>query len=277
MRERNRCLLPSASAAAVPRLVVGLLVTATLVLGAEEERLIGWQGETYTPGFRGGIDPRKEAALVPSVEVLSWSPRAFIFHNFLTPKECLYLIQKAAPTMVKSTVVNSATGRSKDSRMRTSSGTFLRRGEDEVIRTIEERIAHHTFVPVDHGEGFQVLHYARGQKYDAHNDFFHDEWNTRNGGQRLATMLMYLTDVEIGGETVFPAADANVNQPGYDELSKCGKAGVGFRPKRGDAILFWSMKPDATLDQKSLHAGCPVIKGNKWSATKWMRVHPYRA
>ncbi|BAF10504.1 Os02g0827100, partial [Oryza sativa Japonica Group] len=40
---------------------------------------------------------------------------------------------------------------------------------------------------------------------------------------------------------------------------------------------FWSMKPDATLDPLSLHGGCPVIKGNKWSSTKWMHVREYKA
>jgi prolyl 4-hydroxylase len=44
----------------------------------------------------------------------------------------------------------------------------------------------------DHGEGLQVLHYEVGQKYEAHYDYFHDTFNTKNGGQRIATVLMYL-------------------------------------------------------------------------------------
>lgn len=77
--------------------------------------------------------------------------------------------------MRKSTVVDSSTGGSKDSRfehlpkfqfrdvtssvmlillhghicrVRTSSGMFLRRGQDKIIRTIEKRIADYTFIPV---------------------------------------------------------------------------------------------------------------------------------
>ncbi|KAJ8513385.1 hypothetical protein OPV22_003819 [Ensete ventricosum] len=138
-------------------------------------------------------------------EVLSWEPRAFIYHNFLSKKECDYLIELAKPHMEKSTVVDSATGRSKDSRVRTSSGMFLRRGKDKIIHAIEKRIADYTFIPVEHGEGLQVLHYEVGQKYDPHYDYFHDEFNTKNGGQRIATLLMYLSDVEEGGETVFPS------------------------------------------------------------------------
>ncbi|WOL07200.1 putative prolyl 4-hydroxylase 3 [Canna indica] len=211
-------------------------------------------------------------------EVISWEPRAFLYHNFLSKKECEYLIELAKPHMAKSTVVDSATGQSKDSRVRTSSGMFLRRGQDKIIRTIEKRIADYTFIPVEHGEGFQVLHYEVGQKYEPHYDYFLDEYNTKNGGQRIATLLMYLSDVEEGGETVFPSAKVNSSfLPWYNELSDCGKKGLSVKPKMGDALLFWSMKPDATLDPYSLHGGCPVTEGNKWSATKWMRVHEYKA
>ncbi|EXC35294.1 Prolyl 4-hydroxylase subunit alpha-1 [Morus notabilis] len=212
------------------------------------------------------------------VEVISWEPRAFIYHNFLTKEECEYLINLAMPNMKKSTVVDSETGKSKDSRVRTSSGTFLARGRDKVIRTIEKRIADFTFIPVEHGEGLQILHYEVGQKYEPHFDYFLDDFNTQNGGQRMATLLMYLSDVEEGGETVFPAAKGNFSSvPWWNELSDCGKKGLSVKPKRGDALLFWSMKPDATLDPSSLHGGCPVIKGNKWSSTKWMRANEYKA
>ncbi|KAM7517306.1 hypothetical protein LguiA_006889 [Lonicera macranthoides] len=210
-------------------------------------------------------------------EVLSWEPRAFIYHNFLSKEECDYLIDLAKPHMVKSSVVDSKTGQSKDSRVRTSSGTFLRRGRDKIIQDIEKRIADFTFIPADHGEGLQVLHYEVGQKYEPHYDYFLDEFNTKNGGQRIATVLMYLTDVEEGGETVFPAAKANFSSvPWWNELSDCAKKGLSVKPKMGDALLFWSMRPDATLDPSSLHGGCPVIKGNKWSSTKWLHVEEYR-
>lgn len=44
----------------------------------------------------------------------------------------------------------------------------------------------------EHGEGLQILHYEVGQKYEPHYDYFLDEFNTQNGGQRMATLLMYL-------------------------------------------------------------------------------------
>ncbi|KAH7849985.1 hypothetical protein Vadar_025957 [Vaccinium darrowii] len=188
------------------------------------------------------------------IEVISWEPRAFVYHNFLSKDECEYLITLAKPHMEKSSVVDSTTGQSKDSRVRTSSGTFLARGRDKVVRTIEKRIADFTFIPVEHGEGLQILHYEVGQKYEPHFDYFLDEFNTKNGGQRIATVLMYLSDVEEGGETVFPAAKGNFSAvPWWNELSQCGKEGLSVKPKMGDALLFWSMKPDATLDPSSLH------------------------
>lgn len=81
----------------------------------------------------------------------------------------------------------------------------------------------------------------------------------------LAVFLMYVSalfflcnwnrsDVEEGGETIFP--DANVNSSSlswYNELSECARKGLAVKPKMGDALLFWSMKPDATLDPLSLH------------------------
>ncbi|URD71960.1 P4Hc [Musa troglodytarum] len=205
--------------------------------------------------------------------------KCFLLDNTTASKEeCEYIIQLAKPHMKKSTVVNSTTGGSEDSSVRTSSGMFLQRGRDKIIRSIEKRIADYTFIPVEHGEGLQVLHYEVGQKYEPHLDYFADEFNTKNGGQRIATFLMYLSDVEEGGETVFPNAKVNSSSlPGYNELSDCGKAGLALKPKMGDALLFWSMKPDATMDPLSLHGACPVIKGNKWSAPKWMRLHEYKA
>ncbi|XP_047336359.1 probable prolyl 4-hydroxylase 10 [Impatiens glandulifera] len=210
-------------------------------------------------------------------EAISWEPRAFVYHNFLSKKECEHLINLAKPSLVKSVVVDNETGKSRDSRVRTSSGTFLARGVDKIIHKIEQRIADYTFIPIENGEGLQVLHYEVGQKYEPHFDYFLDQFNTKNGGQRVATLLMYLSDVEEGGETVFPNAKGNYSAvPWWNELSKCGKEGLSVKPKMGDALMFWNLKPDASLDPSSLHGGCPVIKGNKWSSTKWMHVEEFK-
>ncbi|KAL8059299.1 hypothetical protein ABFX02_03G076800 [Erythranthe guttata] len=210
------------------------------------------------------------------MEVLSWEPRAFLYHHFLSKEECEHLINLAKPHMVKSSVVDTKTGKSIDSRIRTSSGMFFKRGHDTVIRDIEKRIADYSQIPLEHGEGIQVLHYELGQKYEPHYDYFLDEFHTKNGDQRVATLLMYLSDVEEGGETVFPVAKGNFSSlPGWNEMSECAKKGLSVKPKMRDALLFWSLKPDATLDPSSLHGACPVIRGNKWSATKWMHLHEY--
>lgn len=50
----------------------------------------------------------------------------------------------------------------------------------------------------------QILHYENGQKYEPHFDYFHDQVNLELGGHRVATVLMYLSNVKKGGETVFP-------------------------------------------------------------------------
>jgi len=255
-------------------LMIMLLLGLVAVPGGSRRRSMdeGAVVELKLPLHRHG----DENPLAPWVEVLSWEPRAFLYHHFLTQEECNHLIELARPSLVKSTVVDSATGKSKDSRVRTSSGTFLMRGQDAVIKRIEKRIADFTFIPVEQGEGLQVLQYRESEKYEAHYDYFHDAFNTRNGGQRIATVLMYLSNVEEGGETVFPAAKVNSSEvPDWDKRSQCAKAGISVRPRMGDALLFWSMKPDATLDPTSLHGGCPVIRGTKWSATKWLHVEKY--
>ncbi|GAU24949.1 hypothetical protein TSUD_311840 [Trifolium subterraneum] len=104
-------------------------------------------------------------------------------------EECEYMINLAKPFMAKSSVVDSKTGKSTESRVRTSSGMFLKRGKDKIIQTIERRIADFTFIPVENGEGLQVLHYGVGEKYEPHYDYFLDAFNTKNGGQRVATAV----------------------------------------------------------------------------------------
>ncbi|KAI4351552.1 hypothetical protein L6164_005909 [Bauhinia variegata] len=219
-------------------------------------------------GSSVGVDPTR-------VTQLSWSPRAFIYKKFLSDEECDHLINLAKDKLEKSMVADNDSGKSIMSEVRTSSGMFLSKAQDEIVSDIEARIAAWTFLPVENGESIQILHYENGQKYEPHFDFFHDKANQELGGHRIATVLMYLSNVEKGGETVFPKAEAKMSQPKDEDWSECAKKGYAVKPEKGDALLFFSLHLDATTDSRSLHGSCPVIEGEKWSATKWIHVRDF--
>ncbi|XP_077210173.1 putative prolyl 4-hydroxylase 7 isoform X2 [Tasmannia lanceolata] len=215
-----------------------------------------------------GFDPTR-------VTQLSWHPRAFFYKGFLSDEECDHLIQLATGKLAKSTVADNQSGKSIMSKVRTSSGMFLTKGQDETVTTIEHRIAAWTFLPTENGEAIQILRYEHGEKYEPHFDYFHDKTNQILGGHRIATVLMYLSNVEMGGETIFPYSEAMETQLKDDTWSDCAKDGYAVKARKGDALLFFGLHPNATTDPDSLHGSCPVIKGEKWSATKWIHVRSF--
>ncbi|KAL9277887.1 hypothetical protein ACSQ67_024899 [Phaseolus vulgaris] len=226
------------------------------------------------------------------VKQVSWKPRAFVYEGFLTDLECDHLISIAKSELKRSAVADNLSGDSTLSDVRTSSGMFISKNKDPIISGIEDKISSWTFLPKENGEDIQVLRYEHGQKYDPHYDYFTDKINIVRGGHRIATVLMYLTNVTKGGETVFPSAEESPRRRGSEtsiDLSECAKKGIAggqldqhllllvflLKPRRGDALLFFSLHTNATPDTSSLHAGCPVIEGEKWSATKWIHVDSF--
>jgi len=190
------------------------------------------------------------------------APRVVLFGDLLDASECDALVEASRGKLERSTVLNPATGERDVGMERTSSGTYFRRGEHPLVTTIEQRIAELTGHPVEHGEPLQILHYLPGAEYKPHYDWF-DPAQAGNqavlaqGGQRVATVVMYLNDVESGGSTVFP-------QVGLDVL-----------PRKGNAVFFAYKNPGEAPDPRSLHGGTPVAAGEKWIATKWIRERAY--
>ncbi|GAA0183415.1 protein modifying enzyme [Lithospermum erythrorhizon] len=162
------------------------------------------------------------------VTQISWKPRAFLYRNFLTEEECEHLKKLARDKLKKSMVADNESGKSVESKVRTSSGMFLRKHQDEIVSGIETRLAAWTFLPEENGEAMQILHYENGQKYEPHFDYFHDKVNQVMGGHRIATILMYLSQVEKGGETVFPNSE-EIQVKG-DDWSECAKQGYAGKP-----------------------------------------------
>lgn len=239
---------------------LALLLLAAIVLSRAVSHAHGGGGGFYDPA---------------SVTQLSSRPRAFLYSGFLSDTECDHLVSLAKGSMEKSMVADNDSGKSVASQARTSSGTFLAKREDEIVSAIEKRVAAWTFLPEENAESLQVLRYETGQKYDAHFDYFHDRNNLKLGGQRVATVLMYLTDVKKGGETVFPDAEGSHLQYKDETWSECSRSGLAVKPKKGDALLFFNLHVNATADTGSLHGSCPVIEGEKWSATKWIHVRSF--
>ena len=184
------------------------------------------------------------------------SPQVVVFGALLSDEECEALIELARPRLARSLTVETRTGGEEVNSARTSQGMFFQRGESELIARIEARIARLLNWPVENGEGLQVLRYGPGAEYKPHYDYFDPgEPGTptilKRGGQRVGTVVMYLGEPEKGGATVFP------------------DIGLEVGPKRGCAVFFSYDRPHPST--RTLHGGAPVIAGEKWIATKWLR------
>jgi prolyl 4-hydroxylase len=137
---------------------------------------------------------------------------------------------------------------------------FFERGENEIVARLEQRIATLVKWPLEFGEGLQILRYAPGAQYRPHYDYFDPcEPGTptilKRGGQRLATLVMYLQEPEQGGATTFP------------------DIGLEVAPVRGTGVFFCYDRADPATH--SLHGGAPVLAGEKWVATKWLREREF--
>lgn len=192
------------------------------------------------------------------------SPRVYVCPHFLSDDQCDHIIRLARPSLQRATVVDpNSTNNLVDSR-RTSLGTWLTQSmRDHVVRTLERRIAEVTQIPERNGEGFQILYYSIGAEYQPHYDYFDPSTpggraHFNRGGQRVATFLIYLNTTEKGGETIFPRAQVSV------------------APEKGKAVLFYNVNPVGKEDPMSFHGGMPVIQGEKWLLTRWIRAGEFR-
>ena len=119
-------------------------------------------------------------------------------------------------------------------------------------------------LPLEHGEGLQLLHYGPECHSSPHYDFLVPQ-NVANrtsiarSGQRVSTLVIYLNDVPAGGATAFP------------------ELGLTVTPRQGHAVYFEYANGTGQLDHATLHAGAAVEMGEKWVLTKWMRARPFVA
>jgi prolyl 4-hydroxylase len=198
------------------------------------------------------LDERGYPRTTPNRRQLSISPEVWAFDDFATPAECRYLMATAAPLLEQSVVVDPGTGQPRPHPIRTSEGAvFPWVSADLVITALNQRIAAASGTGAECGEPLQILRYRPGQEYRPHMDALPAGEN-----QRVLTMLVYLNEGYEGGETFFT------------------RTGLKFAGKEGSGLLFCNALSGGFPDPNAQHAGLPVVKGEKFIASRWIRERP---
>lgn len=183
-------------------------------------------------------------------KTISANPQVELIHALFGPEECRYVQMLAKPWLKPAKVYSESGGSRLDPLRDAKSMAFVPMAEDLVIQSINHCIAAAAGFPVAWGEPLHVMHYGPGQQFRPHHDA---NGPGRGNRRRIATALLYLNDDYAGGETDFPELEIRV------------------RGSTGDLLVFHNMLDFDVPDPRLVHAGMPVISGEKWLATRWIR------
>ena len=237
-------------------------------------------GNYMIPGVRIGYEQTNSFG--HRITTLSLRPLVFRVSNFLTHDECDHIKLRAEPHLKQSLTSKMDHDLDKpDSTWRTSEQYFLPSQEDDIISSIDSRVADLTKTQVNQQEQVQVLRYLEGQFYKQHTDYFDpslykgqpDVLDSIEHGEsnRYITVLWYLSNVSSGGYTLFPKSFNVTHRREDEDCFDDDSVALKVPPSKGDVIVFYSLFADRSLDETSLHAACPVGAGEtKWAANKWI-------
>ncbi|NXT50006.1 P4HA3 hydroxylase, partial [Pluvianellus socialis] len=197
--------------------------------------------------------------LQPAKKETVWiRPYVALYHDFVSDAEAETIKGLAGPWLQRSVVASGE--KQQKAEYRISKSAWLKDTADPVVRTLEQRIAAVTGLDLrpPYAEYLQVVNYGLGGHYEPHFDHATSRKSPlyrMKSGNRIATVMIYLSAVEAGGSTAFVYANFSV-------------------PVVKNAALFWwNLRRNGDGDGDTLHAGCPVLAGDKWVANKWIHEH----
>lgn len=201
--------------------------------------------------------PSLEPPPSKSARLLHLDPAVLVVDDFMPHAECDRLMELARSG--EAYEVQSATFSALTASARTSTTWYVHHTE---VPELVGRVCELTGVAPSTLEEPQIVRYRVGQRFGWHFDEV-PKAQLENGGQRLATLLVYLCDVPAGGGTAFR------------DLSAAGQPSLSVQPRKGRALLFFPAAADGTPDDRTLHAGEPVLQGEKWIAQLWLHERAY--
>ncbi|XP_063123235.1 prolyl 4-hydroxylase subunit alpha-3 isoform X2 [Rattus norvegicus] len=191
-------------------------------------------------------------------EVIHLRPLVALYHDFVSDEEAQKIRELAEPWLQRSVVASGE--KQLQVEYRISKSAWLKDTVDPVLVTLDRRIAALTGLDIQppYAEYLQVVNYGIGGHYEPHFDHATSPSSPlykMKSGNRVATLMIYLSSVEAGGATAFIYGNFSV-------------------PVVKNAALFWwNLHRSGEGDDDTLHAGCPVLVGDKWVANKW--IHEY--
>ena len=183
-----------------------------------------------------------------------WDPPVIV-DSVLTPDECKYIIDTATPLFTRSGVVGSSV----PDATRTSETAWIKK-DDPIAQKVFQKVLELTGKSIENCENLQVVRYQPGTYYKAHHDSCCDDSEgcqefEKAGGQRVATLLIYLNSEFTDGQTHFPR---------HGDLK--------LKADPGSAIFFRPLARDMNkCHPKALHAGLPISTGTKYVCNVWVR------
>lgn len=180
----------------------------------------------------------------------------YVVDDFLPLATCEQIVALTKRHLRPSTITTAGT--EADSAFRTSSTCDLVSLDSGIAQTVAQHIIDYFGFTKGNNEPVQAQHYAVGQQFKAHTDYFapgtSEYRQFASGlGQRTWTCMIYLNNVEGGGQTEFV------------------KLATSFTPRTGTAVIWNNLLPDGKPNPATLHHAHPVTKGEKIVITKWFR------
>ncbi|CAK5064889.1 unnamed protein product [Meloidogyne enterolobii] len=193
------------------------------------------------------------------VEIIRFEPLAVIFRNIIADQEIEILKQLSKPKLRQAKVQDPKTGNPMTASYRISKSAWLRNNENPTTELLDKRIGMMTSLDMGRTEQLQIGNYGIGGHYESHYDFALENEaitetsiNSISNGNRIGTVLFYLSTPEKGGYTVFT------------DLKTVAK------PTKNDALFWYNLWRSGKGDMRTRHAACPVLLGDKWVSNSWL-------